>query len=926
VGRARELDLLEKALAAAVKGTGGCLVLEGPAGIGKSSLLGHAVDRARELELAVAMGRSTELDRVAPLTALLTALRNCQPPVLVGASLTALSRHDDSRFWLVDRLGELLESYSNDNPLLITLDDAQWIDELTALALQILIPLLRSSPILWLLARRPLPTGSPAHDAIDWLIAEGATRFTIGPLPTDATTQFCTDVLGAKPGPSVLELVTGADGNPFLLEELLVALAADGRIQIENGMAIAVGEELPGKFVTAVDHRLLDLSAQARQLLEAGSVLGRPFTLHEAAGLLEQSAVDLHGPIREAVGSSMLVDNGMMLAFRHDLIRTALYEALPGPVRQAMHRQAVTVLREEGRPVAEIAEHVMHSARRGDQEAITVLRGVATQVAPTAPGAAADLLLRMLDLLDEHDPERPRSVAEAVRLLASAGRLAEARRLGEAYLRRGLDAASEASILLGLAEALKHAGLNRSAVDYAQSALKRTGVPVPVQAHVQAILAHALLQVDDFAGADIAGEQAATLGRTVDEHAAVVFGMVARSVAAYAKSDLVTARGFAERSVQLADESGGEARHRHSRLWQARVLMATDQFGESAAVYAADQAEAAELGTAWSLPLWHHFHADLRIARGELEDAEAEAETGLRVAQQLGVMAMAPALLATLGSISLRRDELKAAHEYLRRAQHHAHAGIGVLREEMYWELAQYLEAAGRHAEAIESVAPLYDALPHRLYLFTQEPSAGPFLVRMALRAGQTRRAAAVVEGTRLVAERNPGVTSLVGTAAHTEGLFRNDLGLLREAAAAYSRSPRPLCRAEVLEDTAHAENAARNRDAAVELMEQALALYLQCTARRDASRIRRSLRTLGVHQSALRAPRRAKTGWNSLTESELRVARLVADGRTNRAIAEELFLSPHTVDSHIRHVFAKLAVSSRVELTRHVMTHDREH
>jgi DNA-binding NarL/FixJ family response regulator len=169
-------------------------------------------------------------------------------------------------------------------------------------------------------------------------------------------------------------------------------------------------------------------------------------------------------------------------------------------------------------------------------------------------------------------------------------------------------------------------------------------------------------------------------------------------------------------------------------------------------------------------------------------------------------------------------------------------------------------------------------------------------------------------------AERNPQVASLSGAAAHAEGVLRGDLGLLREAARRYQASPRRLARASALEDAGLAASAAGERGEAVDMLEQAHEHYAAAGARRDAARLEQRLRTLGVRRRPRRPAGGAKLGPASLTESELRVVELVAEGLTNRAIAERLFLSPHTVDAHLRHAFTKLGVSSRVELTRAVL------
>jgi len=171
---------IDSALGRAFRRTGGCLQLEGPAGIGKSRLLAAAVELAARKGMAVVAGRATELDRVAPLSALLVALCRSDPPVLDGAGVSALGGPEGSRLLLIDRVGDAIKHYAGTRPLLVVLDDEHWADEFTALALRMLIPVLRSAPVLWLLARRPLPARSPVQHTLEWLVEHGARRLPLG--------------------------------------------------------------------------------------------------------------------------------------------------------------------------------------------------------------------------------------------------------------------------------------------------------------------------------------------------------------------------------------------------------------------------------------------------------------------------------------------------------------------------------------------------------------------------------------------------------------------------------------------------------------------------------------------------------------------------------------------------------------------------
>ena len=166
-------------------------------------------------------------------------------------------------------------------------------------------------------------------------------------------------------------------------------------------------------------------------------------------------------------------------------------------------------------------------------------------------------------------------------------------------------------------------------------------------------------------------------------------------------------------------------------------------------------------------------------------------------------------------------------------------------------------------------------------------------------------------------AERNRSVPSICGQAAHAAGLLDDDVALLRHAAEHYARSPRLLARAVVADDLASALLRRDEHDEAVELLKRTFAEYSELGARRDADRTRAQLRDLGVRVRTTSTAQRPPTGWDALTPAEQNVARLAGEGLTNRQVADRLYLSPHTVTTHLRHIFTKLGIRSRVELAR---------
>jgi DNA-binding CsgD family transcriptional regulator len=188
-------------------------------------------------------------------------------------------------------------------------------------------------------------------------------------------------------------------------------------------------------------------------------------------------------------------------------------------------------------------------------------------------------------------------------------------------------------------------------------------------------------------------------------------------------------------------------------------------------------------------------------------------------------------------------------------------------------------------------------------------------LVRIALATQDDELAQLARSTSRRRAELNPGIPSIEATAAHVRGLLERNQADFRAAVDLFDRGPRRLELAAALEDLG-AELTATDRESAVDVLGRTLALWTELGATWDARRVRSRLRELGVRRRLVIAEPEM-SGWAAMTTAELAVARLVAEGLTNREVAERLFVSQHTVNSHLRHVFLKLGINSRVELAR---------
>jgi DNA-binding CsgD family transcriptional regulator len=242
--------------------------------------------------------------------------------------------------------------------------------------------------------------------------------------------------------------------------------------------------------------------------------------------------------------------------------------------------------------------------------------------------------------------------------------------------------------------------------------------------------------------------------------------------------------------------------------------------------------------------------------------------------------------------------------------------GTPAVRRHAGWLLAIFAMAKG-NAEAARRWlrTPADPDFPAILPRFPLDIADEVLLARIARATQDDVLAQLAVSTSRRRAELNPGIHSIAATAAHVRGLLERNHADLREAVALFERTLRPLELTSALEDLG-AELAPTDRDAAVDVLGRTLALYTEVGATWDARRVRSRLRELGVRRRLVTAEPET-SGWAALTTSELTVARLVAEGLTNREVAERLFVSPHTVNSHLRHVFSKLGINSRMELAR---------
>jgi DNA-binding CsgD family transcriptional regulator len=271
----------------------------------------------------------------------------------------------------------------------------------------------------------------------------------------------------------------------------------------------------------------------------------------------------------------------------------------------------------------------------------------------------------------------------------------------------------------------------------------------------------------------------------------------------------------------------------------------------------------------------------------------------------------------------MHRGDLATASDQLRMTERLMTGSATADKARLDWALAQFHAASGRPAMMVQTLINIEGQVVADPLLFTEAATAAATLIRQARQAGLGAEAERAAEVARKTAQRNPLVQSLAGGAEHAEGALRNDPVALHRAADLYRLAGRPLAAGSALEDAARAEQSMRDKPRAARLLESAMDLYLACGAHGDTDRVQNTLRRLDAPNVRGLGAERPKSGWESLTSAELRVVRAIVDGRTNREAASVLFLSPHTVDTHLRRVFSKLDINSRVELTKHFIAHE---
>jgi DNA-binding CsgD family transcriptional regulator len=926
--RERELAELCTVVGEAGAGTGRLVAIEAQAGLGKTRLLQAAREAGAEAGLHVLTARATDLERDFPFA----LVRQLFEPQLTGmsaperdalfegasAARSALGldaeeadggRGQDT-FAVLHGLYWLTAALAERHPLLLAIDDAHWSDTASLDYLGFLLPRLEELPVLVVVACRP--DDPDAASSLAQIVTDTlARRLMPEALSPEAATRLLAAELDRQPEAefaATCHEVSG--GNPFLLCELARTLVAQA---IEPGLEEAelVRELAPERVARTVLARVARLAPEAGAVARALAVLGDDSDHRLVAALadLDPAAVLRNA---DALRAGAILDPGAPLRFIHPLVRNAVYSDLPAGERASAHARAAVLLRDRGASPEQIATHLVASEAQGERETVETLLEAGTRaLASGAPRSAIAYLTRAL-----REPPPPDLRAAVLDPLLIAGvRGAD----------HSLHAAIEADVLAELERdpALRSQWATRltawmivnGRVDQAIVLLERAieaavreddsdgGFRMEAQLSmlVERPPAETRARLARYRDRIEPGSENGRLAAALDAQWAAVVGTAAKAAE--------LARRALDREGRIFDENPAPQAGAGALL----VLVGADELddaqrgAERALAIARKRGGTPDLaGASWLLGI-------VAWARGDLIVAEADVRQALDTARLAGLMVALPSLSGLLSIVLMERGELGAAEAELEATG----VATGVVPDSL-WVAVPLLArgrlrlAQGKMEEAAQDLVELQCRKQRWGMGESGMVPVGAYAARALAALGERGRARELAEADLVHARRWGAPTAISRVLRALSVTLPGAAGLapLEEAVAVLEGSPARLERANALSDLGAALRRDNRRAQAREPLREALELARSCGAAGLAKRTHDELLASGE-----KVRRYTPIGVDSLTPSERRVAEMAASGMTNRQIAQTLFLTVKTIETHLSAAYDKLGIRSRRQL-----------
>jgi DNA-binding CsgD family transcriptional regulator len=900
VGREGELDRLVDLLRSRSR-LPLLAALSGPAGIGKTAVWLAATEAAPSLGYRVLVSRPSEAEARFSFAGLFDLLGDALPevaPELAAPQRRALEAAlaiADPEASGVDEhvlafaFLNALRKLAGASPLLLAVDDLQWLDPASMSLVRFALPRLDAEPIGAIVTVREAPPS--------WLRRERLQAIELGPLSMGAIHELLKARLGTGvPRPTLRRIWETSGGNPFFALEIARAVARSG--------GVGPGDELPipADLEALVDERIEVLGPQAHEVAAVAAMLTDP-----TVRLVEAAVGDgAEAGLADAIGAKILDVDGERLRFTHPLLASAVRRRTPGAARRSLHARLAELVgdgEERGRHLA------LATDRPSPEIAVALEAAARSAYARGAPAGAAELAEQAHRLTPSSDVDdaRRRVVFAAARHL-EAGDAQRATLLLEDALETAPAGPARAVVLAHLGDARSHVTGPSAAIELRRRALAEAEGDTALEVELHLELALELRFTEGMESGLAHAEQAVQRATVVDDpvlrcRAAAAFGVLSFNSGRGIRQEEMRAAVALERSLpewplpegptmafahqlmwsgeldaarRVLDEARralnarGDAREEDA-LWYLTVLEWRAGNWDRAAEHAAASAVLGEQfgHTAPGTRSWPR--AVVAAHRGDEDEARAIAERELEAARSVRAVTPTAGFEWVLGLLELAHGDAEAALVCFRRGKV-LRAPLRLHEPGQAWQLPDELEAlvaVGALDEAETTVAPWAERA---------RTLDRPWLLA--------------------VAERTRG--QILGARGDLDGA----LAAFAAALAEHERDSDPFQRARTLLALGAAQRRAKQRGAARATLDEALSVFERLPAPRWAARARAEAARIGGRASSA-----------GLTPSEERVAALVADGNTNREVAAALFVTERTVESALTRVYAKLGIRSRTEL-----------